>query len=318
MDYYTAVRAFIIAADTLSLSKAALQLEVKTSTISRYISQLEADMGIALFNRSTRGLVLTEGGRVFLEHATTALKALDDARRITSSLNVRPRGLLRVTVPPAFGRQHIVRHLPTFLERYQDIELDIEFQNETVNLIDNGIDLAIRLGVLPESQLKARKLAPHYRIACASPDYLRLAGTPERPSDLNEHKILRLSLGADTNWHFVKRGAQAGSDTSERVMTFQGRLRVDDVDSLRELAIAGLWRARNSPRYCLNGMCMAQKVKVRFGQSIHRKRMSLPRCAPLSIFMPTCSAQTIIGPSCAMALSLEPAGVDVEPGWSVQ
>ncbi|MBV8626176.1 MAG: LysR family transcriptional regulator [Herbaspirillum sp.] len=240
MDYYTAVRAFIIAADTLSLSKAALQLEVKTSTISRYISQLEADMGIALFNRSTRGLVLTEGGRVFLEHATTALKALDDARRITSSLNVRPRGLLRVTVPPAFGRQHIVRHLPTFLERYQDIELDIEFQNETVNLIDNGIDLAIRLGVLPESQLKTRKLAPHYRIACASPDYLRLAGTPERPSDLNEHKILRLSLGADTNWHFVKRGAQAGSDTSERVMTFQGRLRVDDVDSLRELAIAGV------------------------------------------------------------------------------
>lgn len=240
MDYYAAVSAFLVAADTLSLSKAALQMGIKTSTISRHIAHLEADMGIALFNRSTRGLVMTEGGRVFLEHARTAMVALDDARRITASLNLRPRGLLRVTLPPAFGRHHIVRHLPAFLERYQDIELDIGFQNEAVNLIDKGIDLAIRTGILPESQLKARKLAPHYRIACASPAYLRSAGIPKTPHELEQHRILRLSLGFDANWYFVKRGAQAGSASSEHILNFHGRLRVDDVESLRELAVAGV------------------------------------------------------------------------------
>ena len=117
MDYFAAVRAFIQAAELRSFSKAANELTVKTSTISRYVTDLETDLGIALFNRSTRGLVLTEGGRVFREHALLALQALDDARELTSSLNKTPQGLLRITTPAAFGRRHVVPHLPAFMER---------------------------------------------------------------------------------------------------------------------------------------------------------------------------------------------------------
>ncbi|WP_322069484.1 LysR family transcriptional regulator [Paraburkholderia bannensis] len=100
MDYFAAVRAFVRAAELKSFSKTANELAVKTSTISRYVSELESDLGIALFNRSTRGLVLTEGGRLFREHALLALQALDDAREVTSSLNRTPQGALRVTIPP--------------------------------------------------------------------------------------------------------------------------------------------------------------------------------------------------------------------------
>src|SRR6266702_307090 len=101
MDYFAAVRAFVCAAEVQSFSKTAHEMAVKTSTVSRYVSELEKDLGIALFNRSTRGLVLTEGGRLFREHALVALQALEEARQVTSSLNRTPQGLLRVTVPSA-------------------------------------------------------------------------------------------------------------------------------------------------------------------------------------------------------------------------
>lgn len=158
MDYYAAVRAFLCAADHQSFSKAAQQLEVKTSTVSRYIAQLEADLGIALFNRSTRGLMLTEGGTVFRERVGLSIQALEDARYVTASLNASPQGHLRVTMPVSFGRRHVIRHLPRFLERYPDISIDAVITDEVVNLIDSGIDLAIRIGSLPDSQLMARKL----------------------------------------------------------------------------------------------------------------------------------------------------------------
>lgn len=172
MDYYAAVRAFLSASDTLSFSKAALQLNVKTSTISRHIAQLEADLGIALFNRSTRGLVLTEGGTVFREQAMLSIQALDDARHMTASLNTTPQGHLRVTMPVSFGRRHVMRHLPRFLELYPNISVDAIISDELLNLIDSGIDLAVRIGALPDSQLMARKLAEHRRIVCAGPSYI--------------------------------------------------------------------------------------------------------------------------------------------------
>src|SRR6201996_8664198 len=108
MDYFAAVRAFLHAAELGTFSTAAARMEVKTSTVSRYIGELEADLGIALFNRSTRGLVLTEGGHVFRAHAQTAVQRLDEARQLAASLNASPQGLLRVTMPGSFGRRHVI------------------------------------------------------------------------------------------------------------------------------------------------------------------------------------------------------------------
>jgi DNA-binding transcriptional LysR family regulator len=238
MDYFAAVRAFVCAAELQSFSKTAQEMRVKTSTVSRYVSELEKDLGIALFNRSTRGLVLTEGGRVFREHALVALQALDDARQLTSSLNRTPQGLLRVTIPSAFGRRHVVPHLAAFMKRYPDISLDIVSADETLNMIDAGIDVAIRIGVLPDSSLMAKRVASHRRIACGSPDYFERKGTPAVPEDLAAHDSLRLSLFSDDKWSFTRVGNT--QMVPEHVpVELKGRFRADDSEAVLELALAG-------------------------------------------------------------------------------
>ncbi|MFP6562797.1 LysR substrate-binding domain-containing protein [Paraburkholderia sp. B3] len=240
MDYFSAVRAFLYAAELGSFSQAAERTGVKTSTVSRHISELERDLGIALFNRSTRGLVLTEGGRVFREHAQGVVRSLDEAREAAASLNRSPRGLLRVTMPGAFGRRHIVRHLSDFMDRYPKIDVDCVITESVLNVIDAGIDLAIRIGVLPDSQLMARQLAPHRRIVCASPGYVTQHGSPRVPADLAHHTALRFALAPDDRWFLVNRSrAKAARADQEVIVQLQGRLRVDDTDALLELAVAG-------------------------------------------------------------------------------
>jgi DNA-binding transcriptional LysR family regulator len=236
MDYFAAVRAFICAAELQSFSKTANEMAVKTSTISRYVSELEKDLGIALFNRSTRGLVLTEGGKLFREHALVALQALDDARQITSSLNLTPQGLLRVTMPSAFGRQHIVPHLPAFMRRYPDIDLDIVSTDEKLNMIEASIDVAIRIGVLADSSLMAKRIAPHRRIVCGSPAYFERSGMPRLPDDLAAHDVLRLPLLPNDKWSFTR---VVDAQASPVQVELQGRLRADDSEAVLELAVAG-------------------------------------------------------------------------------
>jgi len=236
MDYFAAVRAFVCAAEQRSFSKTAHKMAVKTSTISRYVSELEKDLGIALFNRSTRGLVLTEGGRVFREHALLALQALDDARQLTSSLNRTPQGVLRVTMPSAFGRRHIVPHLPAFMTRYADIDLDLVFTDETLNMIEAGIDVAIRIGVLSDSSLMAKRMASHRRIVCGSPEYFERTGMPRVPEDLATHDALRLSLLPDDKWSFTR---VADGSPVQVLVALQGRLRADDSEAVLALAVAG-------------------------------------------------------------------------------
>ncbi|CAB3791202.1 HTH-type transcriptional regulator DmlR [Paraburkholderia ultramafica] len=236
MDYFSAIRAFLHAAELGSFSKAAGKIEVKTSTVSRYINELEKDLGIALFNRSTRGLVLTEGGRVFREHAQVAMKSLEEAREITASLNSSPQGLLRVTMPRSFGRRHVIAHLPEFMDRYPRIDVDGVVTDDVLNIIDSGIDLAIRIGVLPDSQLMARQLAVHRRIVCASPGYLARHGTPASPKELVDHETLRFPLTPDDKWLLVNRGS---ATHGEIPVQLHGRLRVDDTEAMLDLAVAG-------------------------------------------------------------------------------
>jgi len=238
MDYFTAVHAFVRAAELQSFSKAAREMTVKTSTISRYVSDLEKDLGIALFNRSTRGLVLTEGGRVFRERAILALEALDDARQATSSLNSTPQGLLRVTMPAAFGRRHVAPHLAAFMTRYPDINLDLVLTDETLNMIDAGIDLAIRIGVLSDSSLMARRLAPHRRIVCGSPEYFDRNGMPSVPADLEVHESLRLSLSPGDKW-FLNRTGSPKAALEQTLVELKGRLRGNDSEAVLDLTLSG-------------------------------------------------------------------------------
>ena len=233
MDYLAAMRSFVRAVDLGSLSRAAQDTGAKVSTVSRHIAALEADVGAALLNRSTHRLRLTEIGAVFHAHALRILADVDAMRGLASALNDTPQGLLRVSLPAAFGRRHVMPHLAAFLDAHPAIRVDATLTDAHVDLIEAGADVAIRIGTLPDSRLVARRLAPHRRIACASPACIARDGPVAQPADLARHIALVFSLQPAPTWHF--RNASGTSQTVE----VSGRLRANDSEALLTCALAG-------------------------------------------------------------------------------
>lgn len=235
MDYLAAMRAFVRAVDLGSFSKAATEEGVKTSTISRYVSALESDLGAALLNRSTRQLHVTEAGNTFYERAVQILGDVAEARETTQSLNAHPQGLLRINMPAAFGRRHVVPHLKDFLAAYPDIRVDATLSDATVDLIASGTDVAVRVGALADSTLIARKLAPHRRVLVASAAYLKSAPRLKVPEDIGAHACLEFALQPASAWYVRKPGKG-----EPRAIAIAGPLRVNDSEALREAALSGL------------------------------------------------------------------------------
>lgn len=190
MDYFAVLTAFVEAARLNNFSRAADRLGMKASTVSRYVKDLEADLGIALFNRSTRSLKLTEGGQTFLLHAVKVLQALEEARFAAASLNHQPRGVLQLNAPPAFTRHHIVPALEDFRSRCPEVQVQISCDERQVNLIDAGVDLAVRIGSLADSTLKARKIAEVQWVLCASPEHVQRMGNVDHPEQLQGHRFI--------------------------------------------------------------------------------------------------------------------------------
>jgi len=237
MDYLAAMRAFVRAVDLGSFSKAANELDAKVSTVSRYVGALESDLGAALLNRSTRALHLTEAGTAFYHRAKAILDDVEDARQATSALNARPQGLLRITIPGAFGRRHVVPHIKDFSSLYPDIRLDISLTEATVDLIDAGVDVAIRIGALRNSALVGRRFATHRRLLVASKAYLDRRGHPAKPADLAGHDCLLFALQPHDSW--FHRSADASPAKTQEIK-ISGRFRADDSEAILQAARDGL------------------------------------------------------------------------------
>ena len=237
MDRLTQLRYFVRAAELGGFSRAALEAGVKPSSVSRAITELETQLGAALFNRSTRRLHLTEIGGAFLLRARRILDELEEAYTAASAFNARPQGVLRLNVPGAFGRLHIVPFLPQFAARYPDITLDVTFTDTIVDIIETGTDLAIRTGSLPDSQLKARKLAPHRRVLCAAPQFLAAHGPIETPADLPQCPAVLFSRQPGDRWVLI----DAAGRREDVLCT--GRLRTNDSEALLAAALAGIGMA---------------------------------------------------------------------------
>ena len=237
MDYLAAMRGFVRSVDLGSFSKAAAEGGVKVSTVSRYVSGLEADLGVALLNRSTRSLHLTEAGRMFHERAVQILADIEDARGATTSLNARPQGLLRINIPSAFGRRHVMAHMAQFLAAHPEIRLDATLTDETVDLIETGTDVAVRIGALVDSSLVARKLAPHRRILVASPAYLEARSAPRDPSQLGDHDCLLFALQPAGAWYYRPTDRP---DEEPLEVAVGGHIRTNDSEVLREAALSGV------------------------------------------------------------------------------
>jgi DNA-binding transcriptional LysR family regulator len=232
VDYFAALTAFVEAAGSNNFSRAAERLNIKASTVSRYIKDLEQDLGIALFNRSTRTLHLTEGGETFLLHARQVLIQLEQAKAATSALNQHPRGVLKLNVPPAFCRHHLMPRLKSFLERFPQIKLEVVLETSQVNLIQEGVDLAIRIGVLADSTLMARKLSDETLMVCVSPAFAALHDQPSTPLELARYPAI---LGA----HLADEVTLVCEDDAVQ-LSLPGSLRVNDLDAQLMAAKAGL------------------------------------------------------------------------------
>ena len=249
MDKISGISAFARVVETGGFSAAARQLGVTPSAISKQVTQLENRLGARLLNRTTRQLSLTEVGTAFYERTKQILWALDEAEQAVSHLTNTPRGTLRVTVPLAFGETHIAPILPGFVIRFPDVSVEIVTSERVVNLVEEGIDVAIRVGQGPDSSLFGRRLAPNRRIICASPDYLVAHGTPEVPDDLTAHNCLTyVQQGPRVEWRF---GEQAEAFT----VPVTGTIQSNSFSVLRAAAVAGIGVTR------LAGFVVGEELK---------------------------------------------------------
>lgn len=232
-DRFGELRALIEVARRLSFVDAARALSMPASSLSRKISALEARLGARLFQRTTRRVALTEIGQHYLARCERILADLGEADAAVSTFSNSPRGLLRIDVPMTFGRLHISPALPEFLHRYPDVRIDMMMSDQFVNLIEESIDVAIRIGELDDSRLVARKLAPNRRVLCGSPAYFASHGVPRSPHDLIEHSCLNFSyLLAGDVWRLSNK-------TGEAAVPVSGRLRANNAEALFEAALGG-------------------------------------------------------------------------------
>jgi DNA-binding transcriptional LysR family regulator len=234
MDPLDGIAAFARVVDSGSFSAAARRLNVSKSAISAHVQRLEERLGVRLLNRTTRRVSVTEAGAAYYRHCGRILAEAEAAEQAASALQREPRGTLRVSAPDSFGWMHVAPAVPAFLKRYPDLAIDIKLSAAYVNLVDEGLDLAIRIGVLEDSALVARKLASSRLVLCAAPAYLEERGMPRAPDDLAGHNCLcadLLSWGDE--WRLVgKRG--------EVRVPVNGSFRSNNAEMLRAAALDGV------------------------------------------------------------------------------
>jgi len=205
MDRLNGLLAFVRTAELGSFVAAGRVLQISPSAVGKAVARLEKEVGVQLIQRSTRRMQLTEEGRQFHERCRRILDELDDARSLLAQSREEPRGLLRVSAP-VVGHHFLLPLLPDFLARHPEVELDLHFTDRTVDLIDDGIDIAIRSGDLPDSGLVSRPLQSFHLGLWASPGYLRRRGTPKTLADLSHHMAVRFrhpNTGKLLDWPVV-------------------------------------------------------------------------------------------------------------------
>ena len=195
MDQFKEVQLFVEVAETGSISRAAEAADLSISAASRYLGALETRLGAQLVRRTTRNLCLTEAGAEFHRRCKSILADIQEAEDVVKDVTVRPRGLLRVTASLSFCMQHIAPMLPEFSKRYPDITVEIVAANRYYDIIENGIDVAVRTKVLEaDSNITVKRLASTRRILAAAPSYIEAHGAPHFPAELGKHHILNYGL----------------------------------------------------------------------------------------------------------------------------
>lgn len=224
MYNWEGVAEFVTVAETESFTRAAKKLGISTAHVSRQVSALESRLSTKLLHRTTRKVSITEVGTIYYQHCRQALDELENAEYAISDLQNKPTGKLKITAPVTYGELTIAPLINNFIARYPELNVELQLSNQTMDLIGEGFDLAIRQGQLEDSSMMARRLASRTLYVCATPAYLAKFGEPHKPSELNQHNCLQGSLD---HWHFQEKGKTRSIHISGNLYCNCGRALVD-------------------------------------------------------------------------------------------
>ncbi|WP_144160721.1 LysR family transcriptional regulator [Paraburkholderia sp. BCC1885] len=234
MNRLSAMEAFVIVCDSASFSGAARQLRIGQPAVSKAIAQLEEYLGVRLLMRSTHGLTPTESGQRFYEHAKHAIDSAEEAVVAARGAGAALSGRLRVSAAVTFARLHLMPHLPAFLDAHPLLDVDLLLDDRNVDLIEAGIDVALRMGKLADSSLTARRIGKGRRLVLGTPAYFHKAGVPTSPMDLVTHQaIIYDQRGGGEAWTFRQGAAEAS-------ITIRGRVRSTAAEGIREAVLSDL------------------------------------------------------------------------------
>jgi len=234
VDRLTEMQIYVAVAECEGFAAAARRLGISPPVATRAVADLEARLGVKLLNRTTRYVRVTDAGQRYLEDARRVLAAADEADEAAIGINTEPRGHLTVTAPVLFGRIYVMPGIVDYLQRFPATEVSALFVDRVVNLLEEGVDVALRIGELGDSSFKALRVGSVRRVLCASPDYLTRNGLPANPEALANHPIIvATNLGANIEWRFMR-------DDKPLTVRIKPRLSVTSNDSAIEAAVRGL------------------------------------------------------------------------------
>jgi len=247
---------FSVLASAGSLSAAARELGVTTPAVSKHLAQMEARVGVALLNRTTRRMGLTPEGEVYLQHARRILGEIDDMEELLGVSRSTPTGLLRVNATLGFGRSHVAPLISRFVRKHPQVEVQLQLSVNPPPLTDDAFDVCIRFGAPPDSRMIARQIAPNRRLLCASPAYLSKHGMPKVPHDLTRHNCIGIRQGEEAYGVWRLSSGRGKTVATEAVKT-RGNLTTNDGEIAVNWALDGhgiLMRAEwDIERYLRNG-----------------------------------------------------------------
>ena len=235
MDRFSAMQVFARVVELGSFARAAERLDLSTSACSRQIADLEAHLDTRLLNRTTRKLSLTESGRAYHERCVQLLTDIEEAEQAAQAGRAKPRGTLRITCSVNFGLRYVAPLIGPFLLRHPDVRIDVSLSDRMVDIVEEGFDLAVRIGASSSTSVIARKLGESQMVVCAAPAYLKKHGTPKTPGQLAGHNcILYEYLNPRNEWRFT------GRDGKEHKVRLTSRVQANNGDLLASAAVQGL------------------------------------------------------------------------------
>ncbi|HEK1687799.1 TPA: LysR family transcriptional regulator [Pseudomonas putida] len=238
MDHIHLMKVFVAVGELESFAGAARRLDMSPAAVTRAVSALEERLGVKLLLRTTRSVRLTEAGGRYLEDCRSILASIAEANEAAAGVNATPKGELAVTAPILFGKKFVMPSIVRYLQQYPEVDVSAYFLDRVVNMVEEGMDVAVRIGQLPDSGLKALRVGKVRRMLCASPDYLARHGVPTHPSELHEHVVIATTnLSPRAGWRF-------GLTDEPTMVRMKPRLTVTSNDGAIAAACAGLGIAR--------------------------------------------------------------------------